>query len=160
MILGVDPGAHGALAVMTDEGHLIAAFDMPSIEVKVGKTKRTRIATADLVAQLRTYSIDQAYVERVGAMPGQGSASMFSFGQAAGLIEGVLVALGIPVTFITPVSWKRAMQVPSDKGACRQRAMQLFPQSSDLFKRVKDDGRAEAAILALYGLRHSGKIAA
>jgi crossover junction endodeoxyribonuclease RuvC len=49
------------------------------------------------------------------------------------------------------VTWKRAMQVPSDKGACRMRAMQTFPGHSDLFRRVKDDGRAEAALLGFYG---------
>jgi hypothetical protein len=28
-----------------------------------------------------------------------------------------------------------------------------FPVDADLFKRVKDDGRAEAALLAWYGVR-------
>jgi hypothetical protein len=29
--------------------------------------------------------------------------------------------------------------------------MQRFPEIADQFKRVKDDGRAEAALIALYG---------
>ncbi len=158
MILAIDPGAHGAVAFLSPSGVLLDVTDMPAIEVKVGKARRTRVATAALAEVIRRHGVLHAFVERVGAMPGQGSASMFAFGHAAGIVEGVLAALGIATTFITPAAWKRAMQVPSDKGACRQRAMQVFPMQADLFRRVKDDGRAEAALLGLHGLRTLGAV--
>ena len=100
MIVGIDPGASGALAFLTDAGALISVHDMPTYSVKVGTKKRTRLAVAELADMLRERDITSAYVEKVGAMPGQGTASMFSFGYTAGAIEGVLSALGVPVNFV------------------------------------------------------------
>ncbi len=160
LILGCDPGAHGAIAILTDGGALLEVFDMPSVQVEVGKTKRTRIASGSLAYLIRQHGPVHAFVEAVGAMPGQGTASMFSFGKAAGIIEGVLAGLAVPTTFLTPVAWKRGTGLGTDKAACRQRAMQVFPMQADQFARVKDDGRAEAALLALYGLRTMQRAAA
>jgi hypothetical protein len=42
------------------------------------------------------------------------------------------------------------------KDAARKRACQLFPQVAGLFSRVKDDGRAEAALLAYYAHHMKG----
>ena len=33
----------------------------------------------------------------------------------------------------------------------RERAMQLFPASAELFQRKKDDGRSDASLIAKYG---------
>jgi crossover junction endodeoxyribonuclease RuvC len=77
---------------------------------------------------------------------------MFSFGFSAGLVDGVLAGLGIPTTYVTPQSWKRAAGLTSDKSAVRLRAAQLFPDMAKHFARVKDDGRAEAALIARYGV--------
>lgn len=60
--------------------------------------------------------------------PGQGAASMFSFGHAAGLAEGVVTALQIPLVLVTPQSWKRAAGlIGSDKAASLAVAARLFP---------------------------------
>lgn len=154
MIVGIDPGANGALAFLSDAGNLLAIHDTPTFDVKVGKSKRKRIAVAWLASIVADRMPTTAFVERVGAMPGQGVASCFSFGYAAGALEGVLAALGVTITFVTPQSWKKAMQISGDdKGKSRQRAAQLFPSHAGLFSRVKDDGRAEAALIALHGWR-------
>jgi hypothetical protein len=34
--------------------------------------------------------------------------------------------------------------------------MELFPSDQDQFKRVKDDGRADAALIAYWGSRNAG----
>ena len=62
--------------------------------------------------------------------------------------------MGLPITIITPQRWQKAMEVRGGKDGSRERAMQLFPMQSDLFKRKKDDGRADAALIALYGELH------
>jgi hypothetical protein len=36
------------------------------------------------------------------------------------------------------------------KDASRMRAMELFPSKAELFKRAKDDGRADAALIAYW----------
>jgi crossover junction endodeoxyribonuclease RuvC len=94
---------------------------------------------------------DTAIVEKVGAMPGQGVSSMFSFGRSVGIIEGVLAALQVPTTFITPQAWQKAIGAAKGKDGSRQRCMELFPRDSHLFARVKDDGRADAVLIALAG---------
>jgi hypothetical protein len=43
------------------------------------------------------------------------------------------------------------MRLSTDKNASRALASQFFPDCSDQWKRVKDDGRAEAALIAHYG---------
>lgn len=90
-------------------------------------------------------------MERVGAMPGNGVSSMFAFGMAAGIVQGVLGALMIPMTLITPAQWKVALRVPADKGGARARASQLIPKGAHRWPLAKHDGRAEAALIGLYG---------
>jgi crossover junction endodeoxyribonuclease RuvC len=146
MIVGIDPGATGAVAWVTDHGHLIEVSDLPHV-AKVG------LLPAVFATMLRggDREITHAFVERVASRPGAGVAGMFNFGRDYGQILGVLAALDIPVTLVTPQVWKRSLSVPADKSAARARAAQLWPGLAGTFARVKDDGRAEAALIALYG---------
>ena len=43
-----------------------------------------------------------------------------------------------------------ALVYNADLGS-RERAMQLFPASAELFQRKKDDGRSDATLIAKYG---------
>jgi crossover junction endodeoxyribonuclease RuvC len=72
---------------------------------------------------------------------------MFNFGYSAGILAGVCAGLRVPVSLHRPSVWKRAAGVPADKGGARQMAQRFWPGCRD-FDRVKDDGRAEAALLA------------
>jgi crossover junction endodeoxyribonuclease RuvC len=81
-------------------------------------------------------------------MPRQGVASSFNFGKSYGIVLGVLGALDVPVTHPTPAAWKKAMGVTADKASSRRRATDLWPAMSGTFARVKDDGRAESALIA------------
>ena len=145
MILGIDPGISGAIAWVADTGHLIRVADMPTIEVN-GKKK---VSPQQLVAMLEEHDdlIKMVAIEDVGAMPGQGVTSMFGFGYSAGILAGVCAGLKLPVALYRPAVWKRAAGVPADKGAARQMAQRFWPGCRD-FDRAKDDGRAEAALLA------------
>jgi crossover junction endodeoxyribonuclease RuvC len=62
-----------------------------------------------------------------------------------------LAAHQVPVQYVTPAKWKKYFGLSKNKGSSRGLAIQRFPQVSDKFSRVKDDGRAEAALIALYG---------
>ena len=99
--------------------------------------------------------IKHAYVERVGAMTGQGVSSVFSFGRSAGVLEGVLAASGVPYTLVTPQTWQKAVGLRGGKDGSRERAMQQFPDQASLFARKKDDGRADATLIAIYGMKQS-----
>ena len=154
-IIGIDPGASGAVAILEDTGQLVQVFDMPAVEVVIGGKAKRRISPEMLAAELRLYNVDgtRAVIEQVNAMPGQGVTSMFSFGESFGLAKGVLAGLGIPVTSVTPGKWKKALGLNAGKDASRAKAAALWPQQAGEFRRVKDDGKAEAALIARWGLQ-------
>lgn len=141
--LGIDPGASGAFALLEGD-QLLGINDMPTIMVK-GRARVSAAMVADVIA---SHQPNQVVLEDVGAMPGQGVSSMFSFGRGVGVLEGVIAALGYPLVMVRPAKWKRDAGVPADKDAARQMAMRLWPEYSNMFARKKDDGRAEAALLA------------
>ena len=155
MILGIDPGLSGALALLSPEGNVLAIEDMPTIEVVINGKKRRNMPPVALANTIRILAPQKAFLENVGVRPGEGAVGAFSFGRNLGQIEGVLAALRIPTTLVHPATWKRRMNIPADKGGARMKAMALFPDKVDLFKRVKDDGRAESALLAYYGLSNA-----
>lgn len=144
-ILGIDPGVTGALALLIG-GSVEEIIDMPTIEVR-GKLRVWSDGVTDAVVKLNP---DLVAIEEVGVMPKQGIASGFSFGHGAGILEGVCSALSRPRFYVRPNVWKREAGVPADKGAARQMASRRWPDHSPLFARVKDDGRAEAALLAYW----------
>lgn len=151
-IIGVDPGASGAVAILDKLGKLVQVFDMPSVEVVSGGKVKRRVSPEMLASELRLYNVHDtvAVVEQVNAMPGQGVTSMFAFGQAYGLVLGVLAGLCIPTTTVTPAVWKKSLKINASKDGARIMAAQMWPQQAGEFRRVKDDGRAEAALIAYY----------
>lgn len=148
-LIGIDPGASGAVVVMDKTFALIEWGLMPT--VKIGT--QTRVNAAALASMLREFDAGHAFMEQVGAMPGQGTASMFSFGHAAGTASGVLGALEITTTMVTPQSWKkRAGLSGTDKDAARSRAIQLWPDWRALDAKGKGQALADAALIARFGV--------
>lgn len=150
VIVGIDPGKTGAIATLRD-GKLVSVEDMPTIEILVSGKKRDRQSAAALSDLLADESISHVFLEQVGVRPMEGAVGAFSFGRGFGQIEGILAAIRIPHTLVTPQVWKKKLGVPADKGGARLFASRLFPDHAKLFARVKDDGRAEAALIAYYG---------
>jgi len=150
-VIGIDPGISGAIAIFED-GKLDCVVDMPTLKIASGKTMKSHISAIALVDILDGWSPNEAHVviETVGAMPGQGVSSMFNFGRSAGIIEGVVAAMHFPSTYVTPQQWTKAVGRAAGKDASRMRAMELFPTRAELFKRAKDDGRADAALIAYW----------
>lgn len=148
-VLGIDPGCSGALVLVTEQGGYIDHLPMPTI--KVGT--KSRVNGAAVAAWVRQYGITHAYLEQVGAMPGQGTASMFTFGHAAGVAEGILQGLNIPYTLVTPQAWKKsAGLIGSDKDAARSRAIQLYPELRALDAKAKGQAIADALLIARHGI--------
>ena len=154
-IATIDPGNSGAIAILSDAGDLIEIFDMPTVSVTVGKKQRNVVSAPLLATMLRAHDPAEIWLEKVSTRPGEGAVGAFAFGRGVGVIEGVAAALGKPLSTVTPAVWKKATGCPADKGGARARAMQLFPTAADQFKRVKDDGRAEAALIGVYACRLS-----
>lgn len=152
-IIGIDPGAAGAIAILEDTGKLVHVFDMPAVEVIVGGKAKRRVSPEMLAAELDLYARQgaRAVIEQVNAMPGQGVTSMFAFGESFGLAKGVLAGLKIPTSTVTPGKWKKALQLNAGKDGSRAKAAQIWPEHAGEFKRVKDDGKAESALIAYWG---------
>lgn len=152
--MGIDPGLHGAVAFLDPATKALGVFDMPIFDVK-GKSRLDMSglhnALSDGIALHGHPTI--ALVEDVHAMPAQGVASSFSFGFVTGAAHMALAALQIPMRLVAPGAWKRVMGLSADKDASRMRASQLYPQHAALWSRKKDDGRAEAVLLAHYAAR-------
>lgn len=160
--LGVDIGSRGAISLLALRAgliDLIDVFDMPCLND--GPAGR-RAVNAPLLAELVAKShASKAYVELVGARPGEGAVGAFAFGRSRGVVEGVLGALSVPIAHIAPASWKRAVGIPAGrdgaKDAARSAAIARWPAKAALFARVKDDGRAEAALIGVAGLMRDGR---
>jgi hypothetical protein len=136
-------------------------FDTPTMIVAGEKNKR-RYNTAAMAALLEPYvekysepSEVLVILENVHSMPKQGVASSFCFGQGLGMWQGIIAALGLPLEMPSPQRWKKEMLADQgkDKDASRFKAIALFPALAAQMSRVKDDGRAEAILMAEYGRR-------
>lgn len=155
-IIGIDPGLSGAIAHLTRANDL-HVWDMPVIEQIVGGKKRNRInvhAFRDIIIDIG--QVDMVVLEDVNSMPTDGKVQASTFGRGLGQLEGVLIALDRPLTLVRPQVWTKKLGVGADKGVHRATAMRLNPTKADLFKRVKDDGRADAALIALWYMREFG----
>jgi crossover junction endodeoxyribonuclease RuvC len=151
--IGIDCGLNGAIALVVD-GDLVAIRDMPTVTLeRNGKNKR-QVSVPELVDIIKEFDPTEAYAEKVFAMAGQGVTSVFSLGRSLGVVEGALTALRIKTTLMTPQTWIKAMGVIGGKDGSRARAMELFPYQAQQFKRVKDDGRSDASLIALWGYKH------
>lgn len=180
-IVGIDPGALGAFTVLevdktngqiklieTEAFPLISIGRKRAVNGREFKQDRTRINGALLAERIRSFAVDKAYIEDVHSMPFQ--SGQFQFGFNVGLVHGILHSLNIPVQAVSPQAWKSIYPLhpirtrERDKGAAslnvkqatknaaRRVASQLFHENRDSFKLIKDDGKAESALLAVYAL--------
>jgi crossover junction endodeoxyribonuclease RuvC len=152
-VLGIDPGAHGAVAVLDEDGGLLEVVDMPATVEANGRTATNAPLLAGILA--RTHG-RIAFCEFVAARPTDAKVAAFSFGRARGCIEGICGALGLPIVFLTPPSWKRLADIPSgseNKDLARTRAIARWPAHAELFRRKADVDRAEAALIGVAGLK-------
>jgi crossover junction endodeoxyribonuclease RuvC len=159
--LGADPGMGGALALFAPSTHPtvsgrveLLAVDMPA-HVIDGKRRMDLWKLANILGSWASlYDIRGATVERVHSMPSQGVASSFAFGFSAGALQQAVASAGIPLTLVSPGTWKAIYGLRGgreNKDMSRQKASQIFPGSAHLWARKKDEGRAEAVLLAHYG---------
>lgn len=165
--VGVDPGANGAIAFIDiDSGELLMVEDMPVDKTQTGKHVRSRVARGRLLEIMYRAKGATVFTERPEGRPmkstnkktGQietrqpGAAGMLSLGENYGNILMSCTAAEMAVTEIRPGQWKSKLSVSASKDDAIRRASELFPSHTHLLARKKDDGRAEAILLAYYGM--------
>lgn len=183
MIIGIDPGLDGAVAVLHDDG-AVELHDTPTMTVQGSKRNSRKYDVDEMVAIIHAAasSLDTTthrngflvVIEYQQAMPdslrGKGDACVvcgrsrktqssnasFGTGFGYGLWIGIIKALQLPLEIVHPASWKRRMMADfgGGKDASILRAKNLSPTAADRLKRKKDHGRAEALLLCHYARRY------
>lgn len=152
-IVGIDVGVTGAIAFINqhDPSDYIV-LDIPA-ELKVTNGKKRRsVDFASLVTLLEEYlpEIATCFVEAVHPMHTNGSIASFKLGQSYGGVVGVLTALKLPVSLVTPQVWKKHHNLlKKDKSIALAYARSFYGTSR--LNRAKDHNRAEALLIARYG---------
>lgn len=160
LTIGIDPGLGGAIAALAD-GVPAQVIDMPTRPRRSGKGRE--IDARSLQAQLRGLLQEHAgaavtvVLEVVGGFTGRGASMSFAFGQADGALRAVLACLQLEPVEVYPITWKthfglrkRKDEPAPGKDASRAAVIAMFPDRALRYLRAKDDGRAEALLLALW----------
>jgi crossover junction endodeoxyribonuclease RuvC len=158
IILGIDLGLDGAVAELTSSGELLAIHDMPTLhDGPAGRRSVNAILLSTIIAKT---GAAQAYVEYVGARPGEAPSGAFSFGRSRGVTEGICATLNVHVVFLTPPQWHRRVSIPAgtNKDLSRSAAIARWPSRAEWFALKKWDGRSDAALIALAGLMIDGSV--
>ncbi len=155
MIVACDPGVSGALALWDWRSGRLDIARMPVQQKQIaGRKLRTVIDEGEVLSTLQAFSAMGAthlFIEAIGGLPGQSAPAAFNFGHGYGAVRMAALAAGLALEAIPPAVWKQALKVPKDKHAARHRASEMIPTHKHLWGMAKDDGLAEAALLALYG---------
>lgn len=157
LIIAIDPGISGAIAILDDQGKTELVRDLPIIrDGKLAWVDGSSLQSMILASRKGREA--RAIVERVQAMPGQGLSSSFNFGVGFGSILSVLQTLHLPIEFVTPAKWKGDLGLNREKRASLDKARLLYPLAE--LHLAKHDGRAEALLLAHWYIHHRQQKAA
>jgi hypothetical protein len=141
LYIGIDPGKTGAIAVMDGDDMSVRVFDMPA-------TIEEKRAILSEIGAVRCAWIEKPFFPRM-----IGIKNAVTISQAYGELKACLFFAGVPTNEVPPAAWKKHFGLSTDKDASRAYASSVFPDQSNLWARKKDDGRAEAALIAYYGWR-------
>ena len=152
IIIGIDPGLSGAIAIL-ENNKVLNIFDIPVMTE--GKKNKRQLNSALLVSLLKENLKNNeevaVVVEQVNAMPGQGVTSMFNFGQTFGAIKGICAALDLPIYFVRPSKWKKHFElINSSKDSSRTKAIEMYPKLSNQLARKKDVNKSDAILIARF----------
>jgi Holliday junction resolvasome RuvABC endonuclease subunit len=139
--VGVDPGSSsGGIAIL----------DMETNEVGLIKLANTEHDIWEWLNQVIKPLSSAVTIEDVHSMPDQSAQSGFTFGRSYGFLIGIFTALQIPMHFVTPQKWQKAMQCRTggDKNISKSAAQRLWPELKITH------AYADALLIAEYGRLH------
>jgi len=158
MIIGIDPGKTGAIAIMTDAGVLVAVKDLP-IETYTMSSQgkpQWRLAVRPFVeivnnADLNGYALT-VMIEQGWARPGEGVSSSYKAGRLMGALETACMTVRqVRPCYVLPQHWKTHFNlIGQEKSASLELARKYYPDAIDELSRKKDHNRGEAILIARY----------
>lgn len=160
-VLGIDPGlSNGGFAVVDASPSGFTLIDTLDI-LTIGEDHRKRVDVRKISSWLAPLKPDHAIIERAQVMPqiadergirrAQGASSGFKYGRAVGMIEAMVLMMGLPLSTVEPRRWKSHFNLKGgkeNKDAARQFAIRLFGE--ERFKLKKHHNIAEAALIAYH----------
>lgn len=152
-IAGIDPGVTGAVVIMED-GQPPKIFDTPAMVLrKPGCRTRTHYDLQGMAKILESQRPDKVFIEEIKPMQ-KGRIAAFSSGGGYHAWLMACAIFKIPVEKVPPQNWKRFVGLPkgADKEASRLKALEHFPEKYEAIKNKQDHNKAEALLIALYGL--------
>jgi len=154
IVAGIDPGKTGAMVILFPDNSVLVER-VPLMKLK-GKE---RTAMAEWQEQwdtaLEGAMPDKIIVEKASTRPNQSAQSGLTTGTNYGFVLCIAYRIKAPLHEPTPSAWKGKLGLlNSDKNASREMARRLMPKINGEVARVKDDGVAEAALLAWYGRQY------
>lgn len=157
VFVGIDPGLSGAIVALDDRGSILFLSSMPVVFLKKKRSMDPQRLVL-LLVKVRAISPSSVHVfcEKVHAMPKQGGVSMFNFGMGYGMLQGIVAALKMPFSLITPQAWQKSILAGHAKGSEYLVAAGLWPNQSFLETprcRTPHSGLVDAALIAEYGRR-------
>ena len=149
-ICGIDPGNRGAICVLdsTDPAY-VALFDFHTNTVyEAGKWLHEQL-------------VEEIWLEKVHAFPGMAAKTSFGFGRSYGIALSIaeIATQGLLPKAVMPKVWQKYIGItakgPMIKKQVAQVATKLYPGAS-LYgpKGGLIDGRADAIMIAHYGINH------
>jgi hypothetical protein len=158
IIAGVDPGTSPTLGIIDSESGRISIFDELSAATKVNGRNTSQPVPELIRFALSESRVDLVLIERVWMRPTGGPAAQGAVSQARlvssmYLVWGVAIGLGLPVELVMPTTWKRHFHLRGgEKEDSRLKCLSVLPESARFLMRKMDHNRAEALLLARYGL--------
>jgi hypothetical protein len=158
IVAGIDPGVNPTIAVIDSESGRISIYDELSAAKKVGG-KNTSQPVPELIAFALGQSgaelvlIEHVWMRPTGGAKAQGAVSQARLISAMHLCWGVAAGLGIRTELVVPAKWKAHFRLHgTDKEDSRLKCLSLMPDAAKFLMRKMDHNRAEALMLARYGL--------
>lgn len=148
LVIGIDPGSLGGIAVLGDDGSVVSVSKMPQTPQDILEYLRRWCGTEMFGSSV------VCYMEKVGTgMPGQSSKATATFARHCGHLEMALLSLGIKTNEVTPQKWQKAYQLGRSseysktewKNRLKALAQQLFPREKVTLM------VADALLIAEYG---------
>lgn len=97
--MGIDPGKQGGFAIINQEGKVVKLQPMPLIGKEYDKMKIAEIFTE--------HYIEKVGLENPNVMFGVAKSSAVSLMRCVGMLEGMLIGLGIPHILVQPKEWQK-----------------------------------------------------
>jgi len=160
-VIGIDPGATGALALYNvTRAAVLAVKDMPSNTVVLTSGKKSNRVDFDQLREileqwkLAALKVDASiyvHIEHVQAFGKQSAPAAFNFGYAAAIPFAICRMLDLEVRLVHPATWKNQFGLKaSAKDEARLLALKLFPYLDNHLRRKMDVDRADAILMAAY----------